>query len=528
MVSPRHRHAWSDVALTHCPGAAPPAAVPASRCLGGVIFPYNQGVMGVQTPEHSAVAQLRQVVGPDWILADPDELLVYECDAFPIAKGLPLAVVFPADTDQVAACVRALDQFDLQIIPRGSGTGLAGGAVAYDRGVIICTSRMNRIEKIDLKNRYAIVQAGVRNLALSDALEGTGMHYSPDPSSQRASSIGGNTSTNAGGINTLKHGVTSNHVLGIEMVLPGGTILPVRTGGLYDGVGPDLPGLICGHEGTFGIITRIWCRIVPRPQHTRTVYAVFNSTVSACKTVSDVIAEGILPTSMEIMDGSMIRIVESAFHFGFPVDAEALLLIEIDGIDQVLDEQLDQILKIARSNGAASVEGCSDPKRRDELWSARKKAFGAVGRVSHSYCTQDACVPRSKLPEVMEQIGRIAQEHGIQVTNVFHAGDGNIHPILLFDEDDPDQVQRTLAASQQILEYCVEAGGVITGEHGVGVEKLHLMGKMFNRQTIDTFKGIKRSFDPDLRINDAKKIPSDKTFIELVRPVAANVPGGAL
>jgi glycolate oxidase len=258
------------------------------------------------------------------------------------------------------------------------------------------------------------------------------------------------------------------------------------------------------------------------------VYAVFDSTFSACKTVSDVIGEGLLPTSMEMMDASMIRIVEDAFHFGFPTDAQAMLLIEIDGIDQVLDEQLEQIIHIAQDNGAKNVEGCSDEARRDQLWSARKKAFGAVGRVSHSYCTQDACVPRSKLPEVMEQVLEIGRRHEIQITNVFHAGDGNIHPILLFDEDDPEQVQRTLRASQEILEYCIDVGGTPTGEHGVGVEKLHLMDRMFSAETIDTFKKIKFCFDPGGRINDAKKIPSDKTFIELVRPVVANIPGGAL
>ncbi len=466
--------------------------------------------------------------GEEGLLADRDELLVYECDGFPVAKGLPIAVVFPTDCDQVARCVQALNEHDLQIIPRGSGTGLAGGAVAFDGGVLISTSRMNRIEQIDLKHRYAVVQAGVRNLALSDALAGTGMHYSPDPSSQRASSIGGNTSTNAGGINTLKHGVTTNHVLGIEMVLADGTVMHTRTGGLHDGIGADMPGLVCGHEGTFGIITRIWCRLVPKPSHVRTVYAIFASTRDACKTVSDVIAEGILPTSMEMMDGSMIRIVEEAFHFGFPPDADAMLLIEIDGIDQILDEQLDQILHVANENRAKSVEGCTDEKRRNQLWSARKKAFGAVGRVSHSYCTQDACVPRSTLPDVMQTVADIAAKHSIAVTNVFHAGDGNIHPILLFDEDDPEQVQRTLVASQEILEHCIDVGGTITGEHGVGVEKLHLMKRMFNPDTIDTFKRIKRTFDPFLRINDAKKIPSDKTFIELVKPVAANVPGGAM
>lgn len=477
---------------------------------------------------HPVVDELRAAVGNDAVISDPDQLLVYECDGFPIARGMPVAVVFPTSTEQVSDCVKTLNRHQLQIVPRGSGTGLAGGAVAYDTGVIIATSRMNQIEAIDLENRCAMVQPGVRNLALTDALAGTGLHYSPDPSSQRASSIGGNASTNAGGINTLKYGVTTNHLLGLEMVLPDGEILRTRPGARCEGLGADLPGLICGHEGTFGIITKIWCRLVPRPGHLRTVYAIFEDNYGACKTVSDVIAGGIVPTSMEMMDAAMIKIIEGAFHVGFPEDAGAVLLIEIDGIDQILDEQLEQILTLARANGARDVEGCSDPARRDQLWSARKKAFGAIGRVSHSYCTQDACVPRSMLPEVMEEVGRIADRHGITVTNVFHAGDGNIHPILLFDEDDPKQVQQTLAASQEILEHCIDIGGTLTGEHGVGVEKLHLMHRMFTQETIHAFKLIKATFDPDLRVNDAKKIPSDRTFVELVRPVAANVPGGAL
>ena len=478
--------------------------------------------------EHPAIAKLRGVVGPQNILADHDELLVYECDGFPIAKGMPTAVVFPTRTQQVADCVKVLNQYDVQIIPRGSGTGLAGGAVAYGPGVLVTTSRMTKIEKLDLKNRYAVVQAGVRNLALTDALAGTGSHYSPDPSSQRASTIGGNASTNAGGINTLKHGVTTNHILGLEFVTADGAIATTRVGGVTDGIGPDLPGLLCGSEGTLAILTRVWCRIVPKPKHFRTFYAVYDATADACKTVSDVIAAGIMPTSMEMMDGGMIQAVEMAFHFGFPTTAAALLLLEIDGIDQVLDDQMAQIVAIAQANKGHDIQQCSDPDRRALLWSARKKAFGAIGRISHSYCTQDACVPRSMLPEVMAHVAELGEKHGIRITNVFHAGDGNIHPILLFDEDKPQEVQRTLRLSEEILEYCVSIGGTITGEHGVGVEKLHLMKKMFNADTLDAFLKIKKTFDPDQRINDAKLVPSDRLFVELLKPIAINTPGGAV
>lgn len=477
---------------------------------------------------HPVVADLERVVGSQGVLCDRDELLVYECDGFPIAKGMPTAVVFPTNTQQVSDCIKVLNRHDLQIVPRGSGTGLAGGAVVYDEGVLVTTSRMNQIEKLDLKSRFAVVQPGVRNLALSDALVGTGLHYSPDPSSQRASTIGGNASTNAGGINTLKHGVTTNHILGMEFVLSDGTVMSTRTDGLCDGIGADLPALLTGSEGTFAILTKVWCRLVPRPKFFRTFYAVFDSTRDACKCVSDVIACGIVPTSMEMMDGAMIQAVEAAFQFGFPTTAAALLLLEIDGVDEILDEQMADIVEIANLNNAHDIKQCSDADERTLLWSARKKAFGAVGRMSHSYCTQDACVPRSMLPEVMEHVGKLGEQYGIRISNVFHAGDGNIHPIILFDEDDPDDVQQTLRLSEDILEYCISVGGTITGEHGVGVEKLHLMEQMFNADTIDTFKRVKETFDPDRRINDAKLVPSDKMQIELIKPVAANSPGGAV
>ncbi|MAE64910.1 MAG: FAD-binding oxidoreductase [Phycisphaeraceae bacterium] len=475
-----------------------------------------------------AIAELRDLLGPDLVLSQRDELFVYECDGFTVARGVPDAVVFPESTEQVSQCVKVLARHGLSVVPRGSGTGLAGGAVVYDGGVMISLSRMSRIESIDFENRVAVVQAGVRNLALSDAMAGSGWRFSPDPSSQRASSIGGNASTNAGGINTLKHGVTTNHIIGMECVLPDGTIVQCRANDLYDGIGADLTGLICGSEGTFCLVTRLWCRLVPEPKAIRTVYAVFDSVTSACKSVADVIAAGMVPASMEMMDGGMIQAVEQAFHFGFPDDVAAMLLLEIDGVDDVLDEQMDQIVGICVENQATDTQKCADPARRAELWAARKKAFGAVGRMSHSYCTQDACLPRSMLPEAMAHIAELGKKWDITITNVFHAGDGNIHPIMLFDEDDPEEVQRVLLLSVEVLEYCVDIGGTITGEHGVGIEKLHLMNKQFSADTLDAFLELKKTFDPDQRLNDAKLVPSDRMTIEILKPVAANVPGGAM
>jgi glycolate oxidase len=482
------------------------------------------------------LAELRAIVGGDAVLSDRDELKVYECDGFPIARGLPTAVVLPTTTQQVAACVAVLARHDAPIIPRGSGTGLTGACVAFGEGVIVCTSRMTTIELIDTANRVAVVQAGVPNLALSaaviDACRRDGLdvdlHFSPDPSSQRASTIGGNAATNAGGINTLKHGVTTNHILGVEVVLADGSVHTTGAAAMYDRLGADLPGLFCGSEGTLGLITRLWCRLAPKPAHFRTIYAVFDSTADACRTVTDIIAAGIVPASMEMMDGRMIRVVEDAFHYGFPTHAQALLLIEIDGVDAVLDEQLSHIVIIARENRAFDVQHCSDPHKRAELWSARKKAFGAIGRISHGYCTQDACVPRSKLPEAMAHINALGEKYGMTITSVFHAGDGNVHPILLFNEDDTAQVQKTLRLSEDILDYCISIGGTITGEHGVGVEKIHLMHRMFNEATLAAFSTLKRSLDPELRLNDGKLIPSPRTRIELLRPIGANTPGGAL
>ena len=475
----------------------------------------------------NALDELRKIVGHDAVLDASAALSVYESDALTIAKGRPWATVLPTDTQQVADCVRLLDQYGLSIVARGSGTGVTGGSIAFDGAVLLTTTRMTRIEMIDIPNRVAVIQAGVRNAVLSDAVADAGWYFSPDPSSERAATIGGNAATNAGGINTLKQGATTNHILGIEYVLPGGTIARTRTDKLYDGIGPDLPGLICGSEGTLGILTRLWCRIIPKPRHFRTVYAVFDSIASACHTVSDVVAEGIVPAAMEMVDRDMIEALETAFQIGFPRDAHAMLLIETEGIPAVVDEQLEQILLICRKQRATQVRQCSSPQERSELWKARKKAAGAVGRISRSYCVQDACIPRSKLAGAMEYILKLGRRAGIRITNVFHAGDGNIHPLLLFDERDSEQVQRVLRLSNEILEYCVTIGGTITGEHGVGIEKLHLMDRMFNRATLDTFFAIKKTFDPDQRFNEAKLVPSDRLSIELLKPIATNVAAGA-
>jgi glycolate oxidase len=467
--------------------------------------------------------ELHTLFAQDAVVSDPSELVVYESDGFTIAKARPGAVVFPRTTGEVATLVKLLAKHGAQIVPRGSGTGLAGGCVGFDGGIIVSTARMNRILKIDVENRAAHVEAGVRNTQLSETVAalpgGAGLHFAPDPSSQRASTIGGNAATNAGGIHTLKDFVSSNHVFGIEMVLADGTIL--KTGGengCCEGGPIDLVGLICGSEGTLGIITSLWVRLTPKALAFRSIVGTFGSTRDAAAAVEQIIATGILPSAMEMLDGQMVRVIEQAFGFGLPKNAEALLLTEIDGIDELLDEDMRSIEKIHRDNNAITVESSGEAARREYLWKVRKGAFGAIGRISQSYCTQDACIPRSKLAEVLTRIDEIGREHGLRITNVFHAGDGNVHPIFLYDDRDEAQVQNTLRAAEKVLKFCVDVGGTITGEHGIGVEKIHLMPYLFDEATMGAFAAIKRAFDPSEQINAGKLIPSEKVVVRLLKP----------
>ena len=468
------------------------------------------------------LSDLAAILPGERLITDPAELFVYEADGFTIAKARPAAVCFPVSTDEVVQLMKTIAKHDAQIVPRGSGTGLTGGCVAFDLGVIISTAKLNRILAIDLENRVAHVEAGVRNTALSDAVAllpgGMAYHFSPDPSSQRASTIGGNASTNAGGIHVLKDFATSNHILGMEIVLPDGEVLDVGAkNGAYESAF-DLPGLICGHEGTFGIVTKLWVRLAPKATSFRTIVSIFTTTADACNTVSEVIAAGHLPSAMEMLDGRMIEVVEKAFHMGFPANAQALILTEIDGIDELLDGQMNQIVEISKRNGAFSVETSRDPETRAKLWKARKGAFGAIGKISPSYCTQDACVPRSTLAQVLARIAEIGDKWGLSINNVFHAGDGNVHPIFLYDDRDQEQVQKTLLAAEEVLKYCIDVGGTLTGEHGVGVEKIHLMSYLFDARTMRQFQRVKDAFDPDERVNAGKLIPSEKIKVDLIKP----------
>ncbi|MCC6240383.1 MAG: FAD-binding protein [Phycisphaerales bacterium] len=476
---------------------------------------YNKGM--------SITDELIHLLGSDRVLTDPAELFAYDRDGFTLAKSCPRAVVFPQTTAEVSQVLALLAAHDAPIVPRGSGTGLAGGCAAYGNGIVISTANMRRIVNIDLPNRVAQVEAGVCNTRLSEEVAalpgGEKWHYSPDPSSQRASTLGGNAATNAGGIHVLKDFVTSNHVLGVEMVLPDGSILTCgATDGGYETAGFDLPALICGSEGTLGIITQLWLRLSPKPASFRTIVAYFTDTAHACQSVSAIIAAGHLPAAMEMLDGTMLHVIEDAFSFGIAPSAQAMLLIEIDGIEDLLDKQMQQITDLCRANHAFNLETSSDSARRNQLWKMRKSTFGAIGRVSHSYCTQDACVPRSMLADVLKNIDSIGRNYGLTITNVFHAGDGNVHPIFLYDERNETEVQNALRAAHEVLRFCIDAGGTLTGEHGVGVEKIDLIPYLFDAPTLACFDRIKKVFDPAEQANPGKFIPSDKLKVSLLKP----------
>src|SRR5687767_8986773 len=453
------------------------------------------------------VNQLRQAVGAENVLSAHSDLLVYECDGFTIEKNSPDIVVFPRNTADVAQIVKICNAAGVPFLPRGAGTSLAGGCLPIGGGVMIVLTRMKRILEINVRDRYAIVEPGVVNVWLTNALKGTGYHYAPDPSSQGACTIGGNVATNSGGPHTLKYGVTVNHVLGVEAVLADGRI--VRIGGpAEDPVGLDLVGAIVGSEGTLAIVTKVWVHLTRNPQGHRTMLGVFESCEDATAAISEIIGAGIVPAALEMMDQGILVAVEAAFQFGFPLDAQAILLIEVDGLEAGLDQQRDRIVELCKKSGAREVRLARDEKERLKLWKCRKQAFGAIGRLSPSYCTQDGVVPRTKLPHILRKITEISRKYQVRVVNVFHAGDGNIHPILLFDERNAEQVQRVLAASNEILDECLACGGSVTGEHGIGVEKIGFMNKMFTPTDLAAMKNLRDAFNPRGNLSPDKMLPT--------------------
>ncbi|MCC7475359.1 MAG: FAD-binding protein [Pirellulales bacterium] len=451
--------------------------------------------------------ELRRLLGPKRVLDSRSDLAVYECDAFVLEKNCPSVAVLPESTAEVAAIVRLCNERGVAFVPRGAGTSLSGGGMPVGGGVMIVLTRMREVLEVNLRDRYAVVEPGVVNVNLNKRLAGTGFHYAPDPSSQGACTIGGNAATNAGGPHTLKYGVTVNHVLGVELVTAEGEV--VQLGGPIDGSpGPDLVGTIVGGEGTLGIVTKVWVRLTRNPQGVRTMLGIFESVDDATQAISAIIGAGIIPAALEMMDQGILVAVEEAFHFGFPLDAEAILLIEVDGLEVGLDAQRDRIAEICRAHQAREVRFAADAKERLQLWKCRKQAFGAIGRLSPSYCTQDGVVPRSKLPHILQRIRAIGKKHDIRIVNVFHAGDGNIHPILLFDERHAEQVKRVLAASDEILTECLACGGSVTGEHGIGLEKLSFMNRMFSNDDLDVMGRLRDALNPGGLLSPGKLLPT--------------------
>jgi len=463
------------------------------------------------------IEKLRRVVGKDGVVADETELLVYECDALAIFKHKPDAVVFPQTTEQVSGIVKVACEYGLPFLPRGAGTGLSGGAMAAEGGIIIEMQKMNRILSIDTENRIAVVQPGVVNLNITQTTAPLGLYYAPDPSSQQACTIGGNVAENAGGPHCLKYGMTTNHILAIEVVLASGEI--VRLGNpAGESVGMDLVGTIVGSEGTFVIVTEITIRLLPKPQAVKTLLAAYHSVEACSQTVSDIIGAGIVPAALEFVDDKTIHAVEaSVFKAGYPLDARAALLIELDGFQDGIEEMSAAISEICRRNQAYEVRVAKNDQERAQLWLGRKGAFGAMGRVSPDMIVMDAVIPRTRLPDVLAEVDRLSELHGLAVANVFHAGDGNLHPLILFDSRYPDQVERIHKLGEAIMRVCVDAGGALSGEHGIGIEKKEFMGLIFNDTDLDVMGDVKSVFNPTAMLNPSKIFPSRHACSEIGR-----------
>jgi glycolate oxidase len=454
------------------------------------------------------IAQLADIMGPEAVLHASEDLMLYEYDGS-IDRATPDAVVFPSTTDDVVRTVQWARENDLAILARGAGTGLSGGSVPVKGGVVIGFSRMKKIVEIDLPNQRAVVQPGVVNLDLSLAVSKSGYYYVPDPSSQKACTIGGNVAENSGGPHTLAYGVTTNHVLGLEVVLPDGEV--IRTGGKApDCPGYDLTGLIVGSEGTLGIVTEVIVKLTRQPEAVRTILGIFNSVDDASDTVTEITARAITPAALEMMDQLSLQAVEEATHAGYPRDAAAVLLIEVEGLREAIESQSEEIADACRHHSAREVRVAQSEAERQLLWAGRKNAFGAMGRIAKSFYVQDGVIPRTKIAETLRFIGKVGEKHGLRIANVFHAGDGNLHPLILFDIRDKEQSRRVIEAGAEILSYCVSIGGSITGEHGVGMEKNELMPLLFTENDLTVMGKIKAAFNPDGRLNPSKVFPTSK------------------
>ena len=458
--------------------------------------------------------QMEAIVGKSAVLSDPEELLVYESDGLTLFRALADFVVFPTDTQQVAELVKLASREKIPFVARGAGTGLSGGCLPTEGGLVISLVRMNRVLEVDYENQIAVVEPGLVNLHLSWAVGPSGYYYAPDPSSQQACTIGGNIANNSGGPHTLKYGVTTNHVLGLEVVMPDGEVVWLG-GKTRDPQGYDLVGLFVGSEGTFGIATKVVVRILKKPPAVRTILAVFAEIDQASEAVSAIIGQGLVPAALEMIDQVTIQAVEDAFGCGYPRDAGAALLIELDGLEVGLDREAERVMAACRECGAREVRLARDEAERALLWKGRKSAFGAYGRISPAYMVMDGVIPRTKLPQVLRRVNEIVSAHQLRVGNVFHAGDGNLHPNILYDPRKPGEEERVVKAGAEILKVCADVGGSISGEHGIGIEKMDYMPFIFSPADLATMQRVKEAFNPDGRCNPGKIFPTKKSCVEV-------------
>ncbi len=476
------------------------------------------------TSNPTLVEELQAVVGDAYVLHDHADLIVFEYDGS-VDKALPSAVVLPASAEEVSEVVRIARRHDLPIVARGAGTGLSGGAVAEHGGLLMPLTRMTRILEIDVENRIAVVEPGLVNIDLTDAVSKYGLYYAPDPSSQKACTIGGNVAENSGGPHCLAYGVTTNHVLGLEIVLADGSVQWVG-GKTRDGHGYDLRGVMVGSEGTLGIVTKVAVRLLTKPEAVKTLLAVFRELDHASAAVSGIIGAGIVPAAIEMMDDICIEAVEPAVHAGYPAGAGAVLLVEADGLVESVEEEVEEIERICWLYDPLEVRTATDQQERERLWAGRKGVLGALGRLAPNYYLADGTIPRTKLVEVLARIKEISRESGFPIANLLHAGDGNLHPSVLFDERRPGDTERVMEIGGEILRLCVEAGGVLSGEHGIGLEKQEHMPLMFTDDDMEAMSKLKPAFATDLRFNPGKVFPTGASCSD-VRQAAAIARAGS-
>ena len=462
------------------------------------------------------VTELERACGREAIVRDPIELLTYECDALPHLRATPSLVVLPSSAAEVQAIVGACNREGVPFVARGHGSGLSGGALPVAGGIVIGLSRLNKVLDVDIANRRITVEPGVTNLEISRRVAAAGYYYAPDPSSQQVCSIGGNVAENSGGAHCLKYGFTVHHVLGVEAVLPSGELVRLDSA-IADAPGPDLVGVLIGSEGTLAIVTKVIVRILRRPESVQTLLAAYDGISAAGAAVSDIIAAGIIPAAVEMMDALCIRAAEAAVHPNFP-QSEAVLIVELDGSAAEVRELFPTVEAICRQAGATTIEIAQDDEQRMRIWKGRKAAFAAMGRVSPNYYVQDGVVPRTKLPDVLARIRDLETRSGLRIGNVFHAGDGNLHPLICYDEKVPGQADLAVAVAGEILGYCVEAGGSITGEHGVGSDKADFMPRMFGSDDLDVMQMVRRAFDPKGLCNPGKIFPTPRLCGEVPGP----------